>query len=42
MPRNEKKVRVERGLSLAGKTYYACATPPGGRSAVWRSLCSVG
>ncbi len=42
MPRNEKKERVERGLYKAGKTYYACATPPGSRSAVWKSLGPVG
>jgi len=42
MPRNEKKIRVERGLYRAGETYYACATPPGARTALWRSLGRVG
>lgn len=38
----EKRVRVERGLYKAGKHFYACATPPGERTAVWRSLGPVG
>ena len=38
----DKKVRVERGLYKNGKTYYACATPPGSRNAVWRSLGEIG
>jgi hypothetical protein len=42
VPRNEKRIRVERGLYRAGKHYYACATPPGARSAVWRGLGAVG
>jgi len=42
VPRNEKRVRVERGLYKAGKHYYACATPPGGRTAVWKGLGAVG
>jgi integrase len=33
--------RIERGLYLDGSTYYACATPPGSRSAVWKSLGPV-
>jgi integrase len=37
-----KRVRVERGLYQAGTVYYACATPPGSRSAVWKSLGTVG
>lgn len=42
MPRNERRVRVERGLYRAGRTYFACATPPGGRQAVWKTLGEVG
>jgi integrase len=42
VPRNEKRIRVERGLYRAGKHYYACATPPGARDAVWRGLGAVG
>jgi hypothetical protein len=42
VPRNEQRVRVERGLYKAGKDYYACATPPGGRTAVWKGLGAVG
>jgi integrase len=42
VPRNEKRIRVERGLYRAGKHYYACATPPGARCAVWRGLGAVG
>lgn len=42
MPSTEKRVRVERGLYRAGNTFYACATPAGARSAVWRSLGAVG
>ena len=37
-----KRKRIERGLYLDGSTYYACATPPGGRAAVWKSLGPVG
>jgi hypothetical protein len=40
MARN--RVRVERGLYRDGEIYYACATPPGGRAAVWKSLGPVG
>ena len=32
MPRKQKPTRVERGLYRSGKTYYACATPPGGQA----------
>jgi hypothetical protein len=42
MPSKTKRVRVERGLYRVGDVFYACATPPGGRSAVWRSLGRVG
>jgi integrase len=42
MPRSEKRVRVERGLYKAGRTYFACATPPGGRQALWKTLGDVG
>ncbi len=42
MPRNEKRVRIERGLYRAGKHYYACATPPVGRTAVWKGLGAIG
>jgi integrase len=42
MPSKEKRVRVERGLYKAGDVFYACATPPGSRSAMWRSLGAVG
>jgi integrase len=42
VPRNEKRIRVERGLYRAGRHYYACATPPGARDAVWRGLGAVG
>jgi integrase len=37
-----KRTRVERGLYRNGSVYYACATPPGSRSAVWKSLGPVG
>ena len=37
-----KRVRIERGLYRDGAIFYACATPPGSRSAVWRSLGAVG
>ena len=33
-----RRVRVERGLYRRGKTYSACATQPGQREAVWKSL----
>ena len=41
MPSPEKRVRVERGLYKTGNLYYACATPPGSRSAIWRALGAV-
>jgi integrase len=41
VPSKEKRVRVERGLYKAGDVYYPCATPPGSRSAVWKSLGAV-
>lgn len=40
MARDRK--RIERGLYLAGDVYYACATPQGQQSAVWKSLGKVG
>ena len=42
MPRSERRVRVERGLYRSGRTYSACATPPGARQAVWKTLGEVG
>jgi integrase len=43
MSRNSsRRKRIERGLYLDGSTYYACATPPGSRSAAWKSLGPVG
>ena len=42
MARSEKRVRVERGLYIAGKTYLACATPPGSRKVKWKTLGEVG
>jgi integrase len=36
------RVRIERGLYQDGHVYYACATPPGSRSAAWKSLGTVG
>jgi integrase len=33
---------VERGLYRSARTYIACATPPGGRQAVWKTLGEVG
>ncbi len=41
MPSREKRIRVERGLYKTGNLYYACATPPGSRAAIWRALGSV-
>lgn len=38
MPTPEKRVRVERGLYKTGDRYYACATPPGSRSATCKAL----
>lgn len=40
--KSSKRERIERGLYLDGSTYYACATPPGSQSAVWKSLGPVG
>ena len=37
VPRKDRRERVERGLYRAGRTYYACATPEGGRQAVWKN-----
>jgi len=37
-----KRVRIERGLYRDGAIFYACATPQGSRSAVWRSLGPIG
>src|SRR5687768_10786989 len=42
MPRKHARVRVERNLYRASNAFYACATPPGGRQAVWRPLGEVG
>lgn len=42
MPSKDKRIRVERGLYRTGTYFYACATPPGSRSAVWRTLGQVG
>jgi integrase len=42
MPRTEKRRRVERGLYIAGKTYLACATPPGSSKARWKTIGDVG
>jgi integrase len=42
MARREKPERVERGLYLAGKTYLACATPPGSRKVKWKTIGEVG
>jgi hypothetical protein len=42
MARKEKPERVERGLYLAGKTYLACATPPGSRKVKWKTIGEVG
>jgi integrase len=41
VPRNHKRTRVERGLYRAGRHYYACATPPGSRNALWKGLGDV-
>jgi hypothetical protein len=40
MARNRE--RIERGLYRDGRIYYACATPPGSRTATWKSLGPVG
>jgi integrase len=42
VPRKAEKVRVEDGLYRSGKTYIACATPPGSRQPRWRTLGEVG
>ncbi len=42
MARKEKPVRVERGLYRAGKTYLACATPPGSKTVRWKTLGELG
>ncbi len=42
MARKEKPTRIERGLYRAGKTYLACATPPGSRKAKWKTIGEVG
>src|SRR4051794_24956681 len=42
MPRKVRPMRVERGLYRSGNTFLACATHPGSRQAVWRTLGDVG
>jgi integrase len=42
MPRKSELVRVERGLYRAANVYVACATPPGSRTARWKTLGGVG
>jgi integrase len=42
MARKQKSTRVERGLYRAGKTYLACATPPGSRTVRWKTIGEVG
>lgn len=37
----ESRKRIERGLYKRGRTYLACATPPGQRTAIWKSLGEV-
>src|SRR4051795_7586114 len=41
MPHTHPRVRVERGLYLAGDTYYAVATPPGATQRRWKSLGKI-
>ena len=41
-PSSSGRKRVERGLYLDGSTYYACVTPTGNRTAIWKSLGPVG
>jgi hypothetical protein len=41
MPHKHPRVRVERGLYLAGDTYYAAATPPGAIQRRWKSLGKI-
>jgi integrase len=42
MARKEKPTRVERGLYRSGKTFLACATPPGSRTVRWKTIGEVG
>src|SRR5438128_1384858 len=42
MARKQKAKRIERGLYRAGKTYLACATPPGSRTVRWKTIGEVG
>jgi integrase len=42
LARKQKRIRVERGLYRAGKTYYACATRGGATQADWKTLGEVG
>lgn len=42
MARKQKPIRVERGLYRSGKTYLACATPPGSRTVRWKTIGAVG
>jgi integrase len=37
-----KRVRIERGLYRTGDVFEACATPVGGRKAIWTTLGPVG
>src|SRR6185312_17440792 len=37
-----ERIRVERGLYRTGKTYIACATPPGSRKTKWKTIGEVG
>lgn len=42
MPRKDARVRIERGLYRSGNVYFACATPMGSRTVVWKKLGPVG
>ncbi len=42
MARKEKPARVERGLYRSGRTFLACATPPGSRTVRWKTIGEVG
>jgi integrase len=42
MARKQKPRRIERGLYRAGRTYLACATPPGSRTVRWKTIGEVG
>ncbi len=42
MARKQKMKRIERGLYRAGRTYHACATPPGSRTVRWKWIGEVG